>query len=91
METIYLYILYFLSGVLQDILFTLNVRYVAKERVLPAVISSFMTVMVSMLVLYNIITGLNRESGIVAIAVYAFGIAVGTFVAMKFKVETIDK
>ena len=83
---IFLYLVYFLAGVLQDTLFTLNVRYVAREKIFPAVLTSFLTVVVSMLVLYNIITRLDDERGITAIIIYAAGIALGTFLAMKLKI-----
>lgn len=85
---IMLYIIYFLAGVLQDVFFTLNVRYVAKEKVFLAVLTSFLTVVVSMFVLYNIITQLSDQRGIVAIIIYAAGISLGTFLAMKLKISS---
>lgn len=85
---ILLYIIYFLAGVLQDVFFTLNVRYVAKEKVFLAVLTSFLTVVVSMIVLYNIITQLSDQRGIVAIIIYAAGISLGTFLAMKLKISS---
>lgn len=81
-------IIYFLVGILQDVLFTLNVRFVALHRLWAAVITSFFTVMVSMLVLYNIIAQLDSERSITAIVAYSLGIAAGTFLAMKFKLES---
>lgn len=74
---------YFLVGVVQDFFFTMNSKYIAKEKVLPAVIFSFLTILMSMLVLYNILKDINSETSIIAIVVYSCGIAVGTFVAMK--------
>lgn len=82
----YYLILYFAAGVLQDILFTLNIRYITKEKTFLAVLYSFLTVIVSMFVLYNIITQLDAQRGILAIIVYAAGIGVGTFLAMKLKI-----
>lgn len=81
------FILYFLAGVLQDILFTLNIRYVALHKVGAAVITSFFTVVVSMLVLYKIIAELDPSESILAILIYAAGIATGTYLAMKFKIS----
>ena len=75
---------YFLVGVVQDFFFTMNSKYVAKEKVLPAVIFSFLTILMSMLVLYNILRDINSETSIVAIVVYSCGIATGTYVALKF-------
>ncbi len=76
-------IIYFIAGIVQDFLFTLNTKYVAENKVFPAVIFSFLTVLMSMLVLYNILSELDSERGILAILVYSCGIALGTFVAMK--------
>ncbi len=81
-----LLITYFVVGILQDFFFTLNLRYVAKEKVFLAVLTSFSTVLISMLVLYNIITRLSDERGVLAIIIYASGIATGTFLAMKLKI-----
>ena len=86
-----MYVVYFLAGVLQDFLFTVNLRYVAQNKTFLAVLASFLTVVVSMLVLYNIITQLDQQKGIVAIIVYASGIAAGTYLAMKFKLGLVDK
>ncbi len=80
-------IIYFFAGVLQDFLFTLNLRYVAKSKVFFAVLTSFLVTVVSLLVLYNILTNLDSQRSIVAIIVYALGIAFGTFLAMKFKIK----
>jgi len=85
---IMLYIVYFLAGVLQDVFFTLNIRYVTKERVYLSVFSSFLAVIVSMLVLYNIIVKLDGQRSIVAIIIYAIGVATGTFLAMKLKISS---
>jgi uncharacterized protein YebE (UPF0316 family) len=77
-------VIYFVVGVVQDFFFTMNSKYIAKEKVLPAVIFSFLTILMSMLVLYNILKDINYESSVLAIIVYSFGIAGGTLVAMKF-------
>jgi hypothetical protein len=76
-------VIYFFVGVVQDFFFTMNSKYIAREKVLPAVIFSFLTIFMSMLVLYNILKDINSETSILAIVVYSCGIAVGTFVAMK--------
>ena len=81
-------IIFFLVGILQDLLATLNVRFIALHKIWPAVVSSFLTVVVAMLVLYNILSDLDAQRSIPAILAYAFGIAVGTFFAMKFKLES---
>ncbi|MDD5547636.1 MAG: hypothetical protein PHN74_01910 [Candidatus Pacebacteria bacterium] len=40
-----------------------------------------------MLALYNILNRLDDERSFVAIIIYSLGIATGTFLAMKFKLE----
>lgn len=87
MMIILLFIVYFLAGVLQDFLFTVNLRYVARDKIFLSVLTSFLTVVVSMLALYSIIAGLNPANGIPAIIVYCLGVATGTFLAMKFKIQ----
>jgi len=86
---LYLFI-FFLAGVLQDFIATLNMRYIAKGKIFSAVITSFLVTMVGLLVLYNILTDLDSKRGVIAIGVYALGIAVGTFFAMKFKLGLKD-
>jgi len=83
-------IVYFLAGVLQDFLFTMNLRYVAKNKVLLAMLVSFLVTVVNLVVLYNILTQLNPNETMSAIIFYAFGITAGTFLAMKFKVGLSD-
>lgn len=78
-------IIYFLAGVIQDTLLTLNFRYVAKEKIMPAVVFSFLTTVVTMLVLYNILTQLDAQRSVAAILVYSAGIGTGTWVGMKLR------
>ena len=80
----YLFI-YFAVGILQDVFWTLNVKYVANEKPLLASAFSFFTSMVSLGVFYDILTRLDKERSWLAIVIYSLGIAVGTFVAMKSK------
>lgn len=88
MNIVLLFIIYFLAGVLQDFLFTVNLRYVAKDKIFMSVATSFLTVVVSMLALYNIVTQLDPANGISAIIVYCLGVASGTYLAMKFKISS---
>lgn len=78
-------LLYFLAGILQDFLITLNWRYIAKHKVVPSVILSFLVTIVTMLILANILSKLDSQEGVVAIITYSAGVAAGTFLAMKFK------
>lgn len=77
--------IYFIVGVVQDFFFTLNSRYIAEKRVWPAVGFSFLTVSMSMVVLYNILNELDSEQSILAIFIYSLGITLGTYLAMKFQ------
>ncbi|OGI17559.1 MAG: hypothetical protein A3J63_04170 [Candidatus Moranbacteria bacterium RIFCSPHIGHO2_02_FULL_40_12b] len=86
----YYIILYFFAGILQDFLLTLNWRYIAKHKIAPAVGLSFSVTIVSLLVVYNIISRLDSQRSILAIVIYAAGVATGTFLAMKFKVGFDD-
>jgi uncharacterized protein YebE (UPF0316 family) len=83
-------ITYFIAGVIQDFLATLNLRYVSKEKIWLSVIFSFLTIVVGTIVLYDIVTQLDPKNGIFAILAYAAGIGVGTFLAMKFKLGMKD-
>jgi hypothetical protein len=78
-------IIYFFAGVLQDFLFTLNLRYVAKNKIFLAVLTSFLVTVVNLAVLYNILTQFDSQRTIIAIIIYSLGITTGTFLAMKFK------
>ena len=79
----YYLILYFFVGMLQDLFWTYNVKYVANEKPLLASTFSFFTSIISMGVFYDIISRLDSERSWLAIIVYSLGISVGTFVAMK--------
>jgi hypothetical protein len=81
----YYIILYFLAGILQDFLLTLNWRFIAKHKILPATGLSFAVTIVTLLVLYNILAHLDEQRSLIAIVVYAAGVATGTFLGMKFK------
>ena len=76
---------YFLAGVLQDFLFTVNIRAIDDHKVFRAAATSFLTVFVGLIVLYNILSRLNGERSIVAITVYCLGVALGTFLGMKYR------
>jgi len=79
--------IYFFAGVVQDFFFTLNSKYIAQNKVGLAVIFSFLTILMSMLVLYNILSELDSQRGLLSIIVYSFGIAVGTYLALKFNIK----
>jgi len=61
-----------------------------KERIIPAAFYSFAVSVVSMLVLYNIITRLDSGRSLVAIIIYSLGIGTGTILGMKLKISPKD-
>jgi hypothetical protein len=81
----YFLFIYFFVGIFQDFLLTLNWRYIAKHKIGPAVLMSFLVTVTTMLVIYNILVKLDSQRSILAIIIYAAGVAVGTFLGMKFK------
>ena len=83
----YYIVLYFFVGILQDFLVTLNWRYIAKHKIGPSVLLSFLVTITSMLVIYNILLRLDSQRSIIAIVVYAAGVGCGTLLAMKFKIS----
>lgn len=87
----YYIILYFFVGIFQDFLVTLNWRYIAEHKIVPAMLLSFLVTVTTMLVIYNILSKLDSQRSIIAIIVYASGVAIGTFLAMKFKFGFDDK
>lgn len=87
----YYIIVYFFVGIFQDFLLTLNWRYIAKHKIAPAVLMSFLVTITTMLVIYNIIAQLDKERSILAIVIYAAGVSMGTFLGMKFKYGMDEK
>ena len=83
----YQLILYFLAGIIQDFFLTLNWRFVTKEKPLQATAFSFLTTVTSLLVLYNILTQLDKERSIIGIIIYALGIATGTYLSVRLKLN----
>lgn len=83
----YYLILYFIAGVVQDFFFTLNMKFTAREKALPAGIFAFLEIIITFLVLYNILTNLDKERSVMAIIIYALGIGIGSFLGVKFKTK----
>lgn len=74
--------LYFFAGVAQNFIFSLYVRSVAVKRIYLASICAFFQTLIILFVTYDIIANLKNP---VSIILYALGIAVGTFLAVKIK------
>ena len=81
----YYLLIFYLVGILQEFLTVLWLRFVSKDKTISAVVLSFITMLVSLLVIYNILTQLEAQKSTAAIVVYALGFATGTFFAMKIK------
>ena len=81
----YYLVFYFLAGVMSDFLFTINMRLIAKERALLAATVAFLNTIIGMYVIYTIITSLQSNRGFIAILVYALGVGVGAYTAMRLK------
>ncbi|MBI3631053.1 MAG: hypothetical protein HY221_01835 [Candidatus Sungbacteria bacterium] len=86
----YFLVLYFLAGAAQNFLFILNMRFVHRDRPLPASAFSFFVSILSVWVLYDIITRIGESRGLVAIVIYSLGFAAGTYGAMKLKLEKVS-
>ncbi|MFA5173141.1 MAG: DUF5698 domain-containing protein [Candidatus Paceibacterota bacterium] len=81
------FLIYFIAGICQDFLVTINWRFVAKEKIFPAAATSFIFTIVNLLVLYNIVNELNPEKSTLAIVIFALGISTGTILGMKTKIS----
>lgn len=62
-------------------------RFVHRERALLVGLFSFLVSMLSVWVLYDIITRIGQARGMIAIVIYSLGFAAGSFTAMKLKLE----
>ncbi|MDP2641371.1 MAG: hypothetical protein Q8P39_02415 [Candidatus Yanofskybacteria bacterium] len=82
-----IWIVYFFAGIAGDFLITLNIRFIAKERVVLAATTSFVVTALSFFVIFDILTRLSAGGSIIGIFAYALGVGVGTVLALKTKVE----
>jgi uncharacterized protein YebE (UPF0316 family) len=79
------FILYFLAGIIQDFLVTLNWRYVAEKKIALASMFSFLATVLSFTVIYDIISRLDSEDSLLSIIFYSLGVGLGTILGMKVK------
>lgn len=79
-----------MAGILQDFLFTLSLRYVSKEMPPRPSLVAFFDNFVSVEVLYNIIRRIDDQKSRLAILIYSLGIATGTYLTMRFKINKIS-
>lgn len=83
----FIWLIYFFVGIIQDFLVTLNFRFIAKERIFLAAITSFVVTALGFLVIFDIISRVGEGSSIGAIMSYALGVGIGTIFALKLKLE----
>lgn len=80
-------LIFYIAGIVQDFVVTFNWRFIAKEKIFLSSLFSFLTTVITLLVLYNILTKLDQNRSIPAIFAYAIGVATGTLIAMKIKID----
>lgn len=76
-----LILLFLLIGIVQDYLITLHYRCISESRPIAASVLSFVILLVSVMVIEKII----QRQEISLVISYAFGSAIGTYIAMKMK------
>lgn len=76
------HLVFFLVGIFQDVLATYYYQMIAKEYPWRAGIFSMIVTLVNLLILYEILTGIENQVLSIVLA-YAFGNGVGTFIIMK--------
>jgi uncharacterized protein YebE (UPF0316 family) len=79
-----MYLIYFGAGILQDIVITFYYRFVAAQKAFLSATFSFITTLISLTILYEVLTNLTPQSGIWLIISYALGNGVGAYLAVKF-------
>ena len=77
-------LIYFVVGLIQDFIWTLNIRFIDHDKIFRAALTSFLGTVITTAVIYDILTRLEKEESIVAIVIYAAGVASGTFFWMHF-------
>lgn len=80
------YAVFLLVGVVLAFSSPLEIEWIAEQRAIAASILGFFWQATSLTVLYTILKGIEGDGGISgAIIVYSFGIAIGTFLAIKIR------
>lgn len=77
--------LYFGAGVLLAFFSTAQIRLVAQCKELRASILTFFLQLINLFVLAGIITQISAGKSLAGVIVYAFGISVGTYIALRFR------
>ncbi len=78
-------LLFFIAGLIQDLLWTLNVSAVSERKTFRATTYSFINTVFSMMVLYTILEQVGPDKGLIVIIAYALGVGMGTLIGMEYK------
>ena len=81
------FLLYFVAGLIQDFMWTLNVRFIDHDKSVKAAVTSFLGTVITVTVLYNILNQSELQESIVAILIYAGGVASGTLLGLRFNLS----
>lgn len=83
-----IWILFFVAGFLEDLISTVVLRLLLARRIYATTLGTFVMTLISLGVFYGIFVQIDRNPlRVVAIIIYAIGIAAGTFVGMKVKIK----
>jgi hypothetical protein len=82
MDLMLKYIIFFLAGILQDVIITYYYQTIAKEYAIRSAILATLVTLVNVVVLYKILTGIEDQVMSI-ILVYAIGNGFGTMIVMK--------
>ena len=78
-------IVYLAAGIILAYFSTVQIRLVAGSKIWRASFLTFFLQVVNLFVLANIIAEINSKRSVISVLVYAFGISVGTFIALHYK------
>lgn len=76
------HLVFFLVGIVQDILATYYYQTISKEYYWRATILSFVVTLANLLILYKILTGIEDQV-LSVVLIYALGNGVGTLIVMR--------
>jgi hypothetical protein len=83
-----IYFLFYLMGVAQDFLITLNLRLIGQEKRQWAALLSFFNTAIGLLVIFKILSSLDQVGSIRKILCYSAGVGTGTFLAITLKLTS---
>ena len=78
-------LLFYIAGLLQDLLWTLTIGAVSERKTYFAASLSFVNTVSGTIIFYRIFEQIDQDSGLLAILVYGLGVATGTIIGMEYK------